>query len=160
MILDTQSMFSGTIAADGTRSGQAVTATAISTNVIDTRAGNSSGGPTLADLGTTGTPVYLVVQVGQAFNNLTSLTVTLESDSTANLATSATVHFSSGAIALAALTANTTLLRIPLPVGANYERYLGVRYTVAGTAPTTGTVFAHLVFDHGLNTHYPAGYTI
>lgn len=158
MILDTQSMFSGTIASDGTRSGQAITATAISTNVIDTRA--LSGSPTLADLGTTGTPVYLVVQVGAAFNTLTSLTITLESDSTANLATSATVHFSSGAILLAALTANTTLLRIPLPVGATYERYLGVRYTVTGTNPTLGTVFAHLVFDHGLNTHYPIGYTI
>jgi len=158
MIQDTQSMFSGAIASDGTRSGQAITATAISTNVIDLRQPN--GAPALADAGTTGVPVYLVVSVGQVFNNLTSLAITLESDSTANLATSATVHFSSGAILLAALTANTTLLRVPLPVGANYERYLGVRYTVTGTAPSTGTVFASLVFDHGLNVIYPGNFTV
>lgn len=157
MIQDTQSMFSGTIASDGTRTGQAITATAISTNVIDLRQPN--GAPALADAGTTGLPLYLVVSVGQVFNNLTSLTITLESDSTANLATSATVHFSA-TILLAALTANTTVLRIPLPVGATYERYLGLRYTVTGTAPSTGTVFASLVFDHGLNTIYPGSFTI
>jgi hypothetical protein len=158
MILDTQSMLSGTIASDGTRSGQAITATAISTNVMDARA--LTGSPTLVDLGTVGADLYLVVQVSQAFNTLTSLTITLESDSTANLATAPTVHYSSGAIALAALTVNTTLLRLPLPVGATYKRYLGVRYTVTGTNPTLGTVYANLVMDHGLNTHYPIGYVI
>lgn len=160
MIYDTQSAFSGAIAADGTRSGQAITATAISTNVIDTRAGSKVGGPTLADLGTTGLPVYLIVQVGQAFNTLTSLTITLESDSTANLATSATLHASLGAIPLASLTAGAVLARIPLPVGATYERYLGMRYTVTGANPTQGTVFAFLAFEPGLNVAYPGGFTV
>lgn len=159
MIQDTQTMFSGSISAAGVRTGQAVTATAISANVQDTRAGSVAGGPALENLGITGLTAYLVVSVGQAFNNLTSLTITLESDSAAGLATAPVVHFSSGAIALAALTANTTLLRIPLPV-ADYKRYLGLRYTVAGTAPTTGTVFASIVFDHGATTIYPSGYTV
>ena len=157
MIFDTQSIFSGTIAADGTRAGQAITATAISTNVIDLRQAN--GAPALVDNGITGYPLFLSVTIGQAFNNLTSLTITLESDSAAGLATSPVVHFSSGAIALAALTASTVVLRVPLP-SASYKRFLGLRYTVAGTAPTTGTVTAALTFDHGNNPIYPGSFTI
>lgn len=158
MILDLQSMFSGTVAADGTKSAQAITATAISTNVIDLRQPN--GAPAVVDNGILGgAGLWLVVQTIQAFNTLTSLAITLESDSTANLATAPVVHFSTGAIALAALTANTVLARVPLP-SANYKRYLGLRYTVTGTNPTQGSLLAQLVFDHGYNPIYPGSFTI
>lgn len=158
MILDLQSMFSGTVAADGTKSAQAITATAISTNVIDLR--QPSGAPALVDNGIPGgAGLWLVVQTIQAFNTLTSLTITLESDSAAGLATAPVVHFSTGAIALASLTANTILARVPLP-SASYKRFLGLRYTVTGTNPTQGSLLAHLTFDHGHNPIYPGNFTI
>lgn len=156
MILDLQTMFSGTVAADGTKSAQAITATAISTNVLDLR---NAATPTLVDEALQGSDLWLVIQVAQAFNTLTSLTITLESDSTANLATSATVHYSTGAILLAALTANTIVARTRLPSGL-YERYLGVRYTVTGTNPTQGSVLAFLTANVDRNLAYPSGFTI
>ena len=51
MILDLQTMFSGAVASDGTKTGQAVTATAISTNVLDLR---NASTPTLVDEGAVG----------------------------------------------------------------------------------------------------------
>jgi hypothetical protein len=158
MILDTQTIFSGAIAADGTRSAQGpVTATAISTNVLD-RAGNLALFPTLEDEGLVEQHLYLVVQVLQAFNNLTSLTVTLESDTAAGLATAPVVHFSK-TILLAALTAGATVVRVQLP-SDDYKRYIGVRYTVTGTAPTTGTVYAFLTENVQRNVIYPGNFTI
>ena len=120
---------------------QVVTATAISTNVIDLGATN-----TLKDIGS-GQGVYLVVQVDAAATAAGSATVTftLESDSTENLATSPTVHVTTTAIGKAALTAGSTQLVIALPVGS-YERYLGVRFTV-GTGPLTAGSFSAFLTD-------------
>lgn len=159
MLYNVNELFSGAIAADGTRTGQAITATATSTNVGDLRAGSKVGGPALVNAGLLGTPLYLIVRVGAAFNNLTSLTITLESSAASDLSSS-TVHFSSGAILLAALTANKQLLVVPLPV-ADYKRYLGLRYTVAGTNPSTGDVTAFLSMDAGgVSPVYPSGFTL
>lgn len=158
MMLDTQLILSGTIAADGTRSAQAITATAISTNVVDLR-GNIAQNPALVDEGILGTDLWLVVSVLQAFNNLTSLTITLESDSAAGLASAPVVHFSTGAILLAALTAQTVVARVQMP-SADYKRYLGLRYTVAGTAPSQGSVLAYLTPDVQRNVIYPTNFSI
>lgn len=157
MIQDTQEIFSGAIAADGTRSAQAITATAISTNVIDLR-GNLASFPALVDEGISGPETWLVVQVLAAFNTLTSLVITLESDSTADLATAPVVHFSK-TILLAGLTANTNVIRVQLP-SDNYKRYLGMRYTVTGSNPTLGTLYAFLVLDVQRNVIYPSGFTV
>lgn len=123
---------------------QAVTSTAISSNVIDLGATN-----TLKDIGT-GQDVYLVVSTQTAATDSGSdatLTVTLESDSTANLATSATVHYSTGAMAFSAFSpAGTVLAAVRLPSGS-YERYLGVRYTVASGPLTAGKFDAFLTTD-------------
>lgn len=147
MILDAQNEFSD---------GQAVTSTAISTNVIDLGATN-----TLKDIGA-GEPVYLVVQTIVAATDSGSdatLTVTLESDSTADLATSATVHFSTGAMAFAAFSpAGTVLAAVRLPIGS-YERYLGVRFTVASGPLTAGNFDAFLVKDYGKFLSYANNYT-
>lgn len=149
---------------------QAVTATAISTNVYDTlsiAAGAGSvginGGNTLVDLGQAA-DIYLVVITQTAATDTSSdatLTVTLESDSTANLATSATVHFSTGALAFAAFSpAGTRICTVRLPHG-QYERYLGVRYTVANGPLTAGAFDAFLTTDSaGVYRPYATNFTV
>jgi hypothetical protein len=156
-LFDVNSLLSGAIAADGTRSAQAITATAISTNVIDLR--QPRGTPALKDEGIVGQEIWLNVQVIQAFNTLTSLTITLETDSTANLATSPTVHFSKSVV-LANLTAGSTAVRVQLPSEFTYERYMGVRYTVVGANPTLGSVIAYLSLDAPANAGYPGAFTL
>jgi hypothetical protein len=158
MIQDLQSMFSGAVSAAGVRSGQAVTVTAISTNVLDLR---QAAAPALADEGISGEPLYLVVQVGTAATaaGAATVTISLESDSTADLATSATVHFTTSAIGKATLVAGFTAVRIPLPLD-NYERYLGVRYTVATGPLTAGDFFAFLTPNVQRNIIYPVGFTV
>lgn len=149
MIRDTQNEFSDS---------QAVTATAISTNVYDTQSEDQSN--TVVDLGAGG-DLYLVVEVDAAATAAGSATVTftLESDSTANLATSATTHFSSSAIGKADLTIGARPVVVKLPAG-DYERYLGVRYTV-GTGPLTAGAFsAYLVDEVNLNKAYASGFSI
>src|SRR3546814_18908046 len=71
-----------------------------------------------------------------------TLAVSLESDSTADLATSATTHFTTSALAFADFPpAGTVLAAVRMPLG-DYERYLGVRYTVATGALTAGAYVA------------------
>jgi hypothetical protein len=151
MLLNSQEVFSD---------AQAVTSTAISTNVIDL---NPVGGPNaLQDIGQ-GEDVYLIVRTVTAATDSGSdatLTVSLESDSTANLATSATVHFSTGALAFAAFSpAGTQLVAIKLPAG-DYERYLGVRYTVASGPLTAGAFDAFLVKDADFRKYYASGFSV
>lgn len=140
---------------------QAVTATAISTNVMDLIS-NSSGKNALRDIGT-GQDVYLVVQTITAATDTGSdatLTVTLESDSTVDLATSATTHFSTGAMAFATFSpAGSVLAAVKLPQG-NYERYLGVRYTVASGPLTAGTFDAFLTTDVQAWRAYERNYVV
>ena len=152
MLMDANSRFSGTVGADGVRTAQAIAATAISSNVIDLRNATS---PALADEGHNEKGIWLVVQAIQGFNTLTSLTVTLESDSAPGMATAPVVHFSK-TIALAGLTAGANLARVLLP-SDDYKRYLGVRYTVTGANPTLGSVFAFITEDTQRNIQYPSG---
>lgn len=142
MYLDSEAEFSN---------AQAVTSSAISTNVMDLGAT-----PTLRDLGS-GTPVYLVIQVDAAATATGAATVTfsLESDSTADLATSATVHITTAAIGKATLVAGYQVLIQALPLERTYERYLGVRYTVATGPLTGGTFSAFLTLDPQRWTDYP-----
>lgn len=133
---------------------QAVTSTAISTNVIDLQSAS-------LDIGA-GNPVYLVVQTQTAATDTSSdatLTITLESDSTADLATSATTHLSSGALAFATFSpAGALLMAVALPID-EYERYLGIRYTVASGPLTAGNFDAFLTTDVSKFRAYPIGYT-
>jgi hypothetical protein len=142
---------------------QAVTSTAISTNVIDTAPqGNGVNTNTTRDLGN-GEDLYLVVITQTAATDTSSdatLTVTLESDSTEDLATSATTHFSTGALAFAAFSpAGTVLAKVKLPAGS-YERYVGVRYTVASGPLTAGKFDAFLTNGVDAPRNYVAGSTI
>lgn len=116
---------------------QAVTADAISTNVIDCQAS-----PTLRDLGIL--PMYVEFIVTETFLTTVDITFTVESDSTANLATSATVHASKNiTLASGGLAAGQRFI-LALAPGQNYERYLGVRYNV-NTDATAGKLKTYLV---------------
>lgn len=116
---------------------QLVTATAISTNVIDLQAGGALFAPTLQNIGA-GEPVFLHILVTGVVTAAGAATVvfSLESDSDAALSTSVTTHWSSAAIGKATLVAGYKVITIALPTEKRYERYLGVRYTVA-TGPLT-----------------------
>lgn len=113
-------------------SAQAITATAASTDVIDR--GDSK------DVGKAGDVPFLV-QVVEAFNNLTSLTIAIQTDSDSAFGTAATL--ASVTVPLAQLKAGYQLPIITLPQGC--KRYLRLNYTVTGTAPTTGKVTAGIV---------------
>lgn len=143
-------------------SAQAVTASAIS-DVKDLGPFYTSTlqSNTTVNLGATGQEVYLVINVTEAATAAGAATVTfsLESDSTADLATSATVHWTSAAIPKATLVAGYNVIKLCLPYGA-YERYLGVRYTVATGPLTAGKFDAFLTNAADYAAYYAAGSTI
>jgi hypothetical protein len=149
MILDKTEEFSDS---------QAVTATAISTNVIDTNPSNKNP---IVDLGDGEPDVWLVIQVDQTATAAGAATVafSLESDSTADLATSPTVHYTTPALAIAGLTTGKEVARVKLP-GGDYKRYLGVRYTVATGPLTAGKFSAFIVKDSQGRKVYKSGFTV
>ncbi|MGX9622246.1 Bbp16 family capsid cement protein [Klebsiella quasipneumoniae] len=120
MLLDQQALFSA---------AQAITATAASTNVIDTGSNK--------DVGKYG-DIPLLIQVVEGFNNLTSLTVTVQTDD--NSAFSSAADVLSMTIPLASLVLGYKSPIITLPM--KMERYIRLNYAVTGTAPTTGKVTA------------------
>lgn len=133
---------------------QALTATAISTDVYDlfsTAAGGGSvginGGNTFVDLGQSA-DLYLVIIATAAAaggDSAKTLTITLESADNAGLSSGQVVHWSSGPITGAAITAGARLATIPLP-SAQYKRYMGLRYTVSASF-TSFTVDAFITTD-------------
>jgi hypothetical protein len=132
---------------------QAVTATAISTNVYDNFAGNAANQNTLRDV--SGGGAYLVIGCVETVTAVgaATVTITLESDSDAALVTSPTVHYTSPAIPKATLVAGYRVAVIPLPVG-EYERFMGVRYTVATGPLTAGKFDAYITRDPNLYRAY------
>lgn len=135
---------------------QAVTATAVSTDTIDLGQARDLG---VAD------PLQWVITLDQAFNNLTSLEFQVISSANANLS-SANVLASTGPVVLAQLTAGRRPIVIDMPRSLlaalpTGQRYIGLNYVVAGTAPSTGQITAALVMDvQDIGKNYPSGYTI
>jgi hypothetical protein len=124
---------------------QAITADAASTNIIDTgEMGTPIGnkGALVEDLGLS--DIEILVQVTEDFNNLTSMAVQVQMDTTSAFGSATTIATSETA-ALADLKAGYRF-RIPceIPEGAT-ERYIRLNYDITGTAPTTGKVFAGIV---------------
>lgn len=109
---------------------QAITATTASTNLVDLGAArNMSPGRT----------VPLAIAITEAFNNLTSLTVSIETDDNAAFTTPTTV--SAGVTyPLADLALGKPMLLPDVLTGK--ERYVRLKYTVVGTAPTAGRITA------------------
>lgn len=157
MILDSQLQFSDS---------QALTATALSTNVVDLGSvdRNVFGGE----------PMAVVVNVEVAADQTTGnedyqFDVEVASDAAMTTARKLLGRriFESGTPDAPAEDADLLVagfvFAIPLPPGglAEAERYLGVRYTLAGTTPTI-TVSAHLVPLKSVHIApvYPDGITI
>lgn len=152
MILDTQTKFSDS---------QSLTATAISTNVMDLRA-TSTTGPTTEDEGVGGAnDAWFTVQAITAANGADAaktLTITLESALDAGLSSSPVVHFSSGPILGSAITLGATLVRVPLP-STDYKRFLGVRFTVSASF-TAFLISAFINVGTQRNVIYPNGFAV
>lgn len=129
MIFDAQNLFSNK---------QAVTTTAVSQNTIDL------GKP--RDIGP-GEPVNITAAVTTDFAGGTSITFDLIVSDNADLS-SPVVLQSNGPVLLANLKAGQKFpLRAMIPVNPDRpKRYLGLRYTVAGTM-TAGAITAGIVRD-------------
>ncbi len=131
---------------------QAVTATAASTNVIDLGTPGTPYGATSAlrrDIGR-GEPVPFYVGVTETFNNLTSLTVAIQTDSTAAFSAPTTV-FSQTYTAADLVPGVRHINPDWFPVGAN-QQFVRMFYTVTGTAPTTGRITAGTVMSRQTNS--------
>ncbi len=127
MILDNQTLLSD---------AQAITADAGSTNQIDLSP-RASG--VIRDIGP-GQNVPLLIQVVEAFNNLTSLVVSVQVDEDSAFGSPTTV-VSTAAIPLAQLVAGYAFNLAYVPRLSN-ERYMRLFYDITGTAPTTGKITA------------------
>lgn len=148
MILDVQAEFSDS---------QAVTGTAVSTNIYDQAPLTRN---TQRDLGS-GADSYLVLQTDAAAtaSGAATVTVTLESSTTADLATAPTVHATYGPFTLAQMAAGQTLITAPLPYG-EFKRYVGLRYTVATGPLTAGSFSAFITNNPQVYKSYARNYTV
>ena len=160
MLIDAKELFSD---------AQAITADAISTNVIDLLPSGGSinagdtGGPTAnttVNLGA-GKPLYLYILVTTAMVSAGSatLTVALESDDNTSLS-SATVHQTvASAVAAATMVAGYWIAKgTPIPSGG-YQRYLGLRYTTNTSDFETGNITAWLSDTPFSDEQYRSGIT-
>lgn len=134
MILDNQTLLSNR---------QPITATAGSTDQIDL---SPRGAGIVRDIGA-GSNVPMFIQVVETFNNLTSLTVSLQVDEDSAFGSPKTVATTT-AIPLASLVAGYKFLLDYVPRGAD-ERYMRLLYTIAGTAPTLGRITAGVSLSEG-----------
>jgi len=126
MIIDSTAVFSDQ---------QAITATAVSTNVIDLGVSRDVG---------RGIGLPLLVMVNEDFNNLTSLTVSIQTDS--DVAFGTAKNLTEQTIALSDLVAGKNFDFKVVPTST--DRYLRLNYTVTGTAPTTGKVTAGITMGN------------
>ena len=123
MILDLTAKFS---------SAQAITATAVSTNVIDLGVSRDVG---------RGVSLPLLVQVDSDFNTLTSLKVSVQTDVAENFGSVTTL--TEQTVLLADLVAGKQFDFQIVPT--SIQRYVRLNYTVVGTDPTTGSISAGIV---------------
>lgn len=131
MIFSLQSLFSD---------DQAITATALCTDVVDTgvRGTPKHGKAALhGDVGKAYVPI--VVQVTEDFATLTSLTITVETSANSNMSSSTVL--ASQTIPVAGLKVGAQFAINSLPKGV-VKRYLALRYTVTGSNATTGKITA------------------
>ena len=130
---------------------QAITTTAFSTDTIDLG--------TARDIGE-GTALYMNFAVTTALTNGTSVKFEVVISDNANLSSPVVVG-SSDAILTAALTVGkNVVVRINPDIAGKGKRYLGARYTVAGTF-NAGKVTADVVETIGDGQkYYASGFTV
>lgn len=110
---------------------QAITATTVSENVLDLGVGREVA---------FGDPIPLLAMVKEDFNNLTSLKVAVETDSTDEF--NSPVELASSTVLLANLKRGKMIPISFMPAGN--KGFVRLKYTVTGTAPTTGKISAYL----------------
>lgn len=147
MIIDSQQIFSD---------AQALTATAVSTNVIDLGADRNIG---------IGEPMAVVINVDVAADSTTGDETYEFQVQTGSTATPTTVigkigYGGSNELAESTLAAGYRIV-IPLPTNSTADRYLRLNYVLGGTTPTI-TVTSHLQPLNMIQAEvtYPKGYTI
>lgn len=124
---------------------QAITADAASTNIVDLGAAGTAPGHAAAvrrDIGI-GTNIPIAFHITEAFNTLTSLTVSLQVDNDAAFGSPKTI--ASTTIAAADLTLGARpQWPAEVPEGTD-EQYVRLYYDVNGSNPSTGKIFAAVV---------------
>lgn len=131
---------------------QAITADAPSSNIIDLQGTGTpfGGSPINKDVGRSA-HVPLAILVTEAFNNVTSLQVSVQIS--ADTTTWESIE-SGRVIPLSALTSGHQVRVIDsLPEGTN-ARYVRLFYDITGTAPTTGKITAGVVMARQTNFTY------
>lgn len=118
---------------------QAITASAISENILDHGPGDTG----------VGEPLELVVWVKEDFTLLTDLTVQLETHTTNDFGSERTVLQVTDGIPLADLVEGYEFKFSSLPVGL--LRYSILRFTVNGTNPDAGKISGYLALDRQAN---------
>lgn len=146
MILDYLNMFS---------QAQAVTATAVSTDVIDL--GPLSGGNDVRDIG----PGYSIEFFAQVATNATAggaatVTISLQTSKTSDFAT-ATTLLQTSAIPVADLKVG---YRYVATVPHGVQRYLRVNYAVATGPLTAGALTTGLLLDADAQRTYASGFKV
>lgn len=152
MIHDAQALFSD---------AQALTATAVSTNVIDLGIARDIG---------TGEPLWLVVTTDVAFTDAGSdstVAVTLQGGATAGATTASLVCFTIPAVcavgrlfAYRLNPANLTATDVLDTTNPLAYRFIQLTYTVAGGNLSTGTVTAFLCKDISMAHSYATGIVV
>lgn len=127
----------------GASPGQAITASAASTNYVDLGAlGSIPGNPAATatrDLGK-GNKIPILIQVTETFLTLTSLKAAIQQDSDSGFGTVETI-LETEAIALASLVAGYQF-NIDFVPNKMTKRYIRLYFTIAGSSATAGKVFA------------------
>jgi hypothetical protein len=129
---------------------QAVTASALSANVIDIGSARNIGA---------GEDLYLYIQATTGVTAAGNATVNfqLQTDATPALPTPVTV-LDSGAVPIASLGANSCLkFRIPT---AAFKEFVALNFLVTNGPLTTGAFTAVIALDVPDNTIYPSGFNI
>lgn len=146
MVLDNFLLLSGGVSAQGVLSGQAVTATAVSTNSVDTNP-CAIGGNQPNDLGR-GEALEIAIStlVTAAASGAATVNFELVQADDAALTTNVETLVQTGPIPKASLVAGAIIpLHLDRASPLAPRRYIGVRYTV-GTGPlTAGTFTAAIV---------------
>ena len=153
MITDNFLRLSGSLTA-GSATGQAVTATANSTNVVDLSLARDVG---------EGEDLYVQFTVGTAFTAAGSATLTPTIVvSAADSLTTPTTIATAGTIAVATLVAGYSFaVRLNPQIASLGLRYLGAIYTVATGPMTAGTITADIVTEiQDGKKFYASGFTV